>query len=248
MELHRSAEAKEALHRLLLIVEKSPGKGDPLTLTVRGNLLMVMQSRGEQADFVALWNDLLRDQRQILGEHHEDTAMTRNNLGWTLLGRKQKRPAEAQEVFAALVKDLDARPDSSRRAWIYASNGLGVSLISLEKFTEAKTVLSRLLAEQTEEYGPAHRDTLRTRTNLGRALLGQGHHATAERDLQEVASAYVANYGKDYQDLYTYVYPPLIQCLNEQGKCEEAETYQRKVEEGKRKNRDKQTGENAGRK
>jgi tetratricopeptide (TPR) repeat protein len=244
MELHRSPEAMEALRRLRPIVEESLGKGDQLTLSVRNNLIIAMQYSREAVDFVALWNDLLRDQRRILGENHEDTVMTRNSLGWALL--RQKRPAEAQEVFAALVKDLDAKPDLNRRAWMYASNGLGVSLVSQNKFAEAVTVLSSLWALQEQEYGAAHRDTLRTRTNLGRALLGQGKYADAERHLLEVASAYVANYGEDYRDLFTSVYPPLIQCLKQQGKKEQAETYEKKLEEDKRKNRVKERDENTG--
>jgi serine/threonine protein kinase len=235
METGRALEAKGPLRRLLTLLERSPGKEDRLTLSVRFNLLMVMYLGGEEADFIALWNGLLQDQRRILGENHGDTVMTRNNIGWTLL-RKENRPAEARDHFAALIRDLDARPGLNRRAWMYATNGLGVSLTSLGDYNAAEATLARLLAVQEQELGRWARDTLRTRTNLATVLLDRGDFAEAEKRLRENESSYVAHYGADYPDLFGSVYPALIQCLKKLGKPGPAAVYERRLEEAKRKN------------
>ena len=90
METNRSAEAMAPLRRFLPIIAQSAGMEDPLTLAVRKNLILAMYLGDEEADFIALWDDLLRAQRRVLGEGHEDTMMTRNNLGWTLLNKQER--------------------------------------------------------------------------------------------------------------------------------------------------------------
>ena len=168
---------------VILIVEsallsartESPVAG-PL-LTLRGAYGSALGECGRVDEASKVFEQLLADQRRVLGPDAPDTLTTRNNLASLLA--KSGQATEATTAFEQLLADQRRVLGPEAPETVTTRNNLASLLGRSGRVTEAINAFEQLLADRTRVLGPDDPDTLTTRNNLASLLAKSGRVAQA---------------------------------------------------------------------
>ena len=152
--------------------------------------------------------------RQALGETHEDTIDSMNNLATALFSEGNHEEAEplCRQIVASTRHTFgDEDPKT-----LTAMNNLGMTLYSLGNLAEAERNLRQTLAGRRRVFGGDHRKTVTTAHNLGKVLFDQGKPEEAATLFRETLDVKRRELGDDHLDV-TGVMLELAESLMAQG-------------------------------
>jgi CHAT domain-containing protein/tetratricopeptide (TPR) repeat protein len=142
-------------------------------------LAAALEAKGDTAQFVRLWQQILVIREKQLGPEHLDIATSLNKLA--LLYRAEGRYGEAEPLYrrSLAIREKLLGPGHPDTATIL--NNLGRLLESQGRFGEAEFYYKRTLAIYENVLGPWHASTAISLNNLAALYDSQGRKTEAER-------------------------------------------------------------------
>ena len=113
-----------------------------------------------------------------LGPLHEDTLLSKNNLGAALLNSGQLDEAEPI-LRATLLERINVLGDDNA-ATLTTANNLGILLKQTNQLEEAEAISKRAFVGSLTAMGPVHEDVLDTAQNYGEILMMVGKYEKCE--------------------------------------------------------------------
>jgi len=148
---------------------------------------------------------------------------------------KQSSPSEARgnsvtarEILDKASKDIDTSLTKDPELRAQMMFVMGDVYRNLGLYPRAKLLLQQALETQQRVLGTEHPDTLRTRSNLGLVLDGQGHYAEAEKLDRETLDIRRRVLGPEHPDTLNST-RNLAEVLADEGHYAEAEKLQRQT-------------------
>ncbi|MBW3543009.1 MAG: serine/threonine-protein kinase [Planctomycetes bacterium] len=162
----------------------------------------------------------LAQRRRLLGDEHQDTLATLNNLSLSLSG--QGRFAEGQKLQEQVVASLREQHGDEDLKTLNAINNLAATHYQQGQLDEAQRLQEKSLETLRNNFGPRHVDTIRTLTNLAATLHGQRLYDEAQKLMVE---AFESRRGilADTHPLTLTIASNMVQNLNKLGRFAEAE-------------------------
>jgi tetratricopeptide (TPR) repeat protein len=162
--------------------------------TSLAHLALLLQDRDAYDEAATLYQEALGIRQRLLGPVALETAETVEAYAMFLLRAKDDaRRAEAilREALGPLTQEHQPASDAPQRegaalARAVLQRGLATVHGDRREYQAAADLLQQTVAAQRTHLGPAHPDTMRTLSLLGRALSGAGDLAAAERRVEEV--------------------------------------------------------------
>ena len=186
----KSAEALAGFKQLLTIARANLGEEHPLTMTLINNTAVNSYFVGSDNDdeemrqqSLLLMAELLQLRTRVLGERHENTSHTRNNLA--SMSEFLDQPERARQLYQenlAIQREIFGLENYFTLATM--SNLANVQA-SLGELQQAQTLAQQALSGLINIQGEDHPDTHRTRIVLVEIYLAQD--ATQEADEQLIA-------------------------------------------------------------
>jgi CHAT domain-containing protein/tetratricopeptide (TPR) repeat protein len=142
-------------------------------------LAAALEAKGDTAQFVRLWQQILVIREKQLGPEHLDIATSLNKLA--LLYRAEGRYGQAEPLYrrSLAIREKLLGPGHPDTATIL--NNLGRLLESQGRFGEAEFYYKRTLAIYENVLGPWHASTAIILNNLAALYDSQGRKTEAER-------------------------------------------------------------------
>jgi tetratricopeptide (TPR) repeat protein len=140
---------------------------------------LYLQTRGEPAASLPLFERALELRRRVLGEEHPDTLTSASNLALNLwgLGRYEAARRLNEDTLAQSRRVLGKdHPDT-----LNSASNLIADLWSLGQYEAARQVAEDTLAGRRRVLGEEHPDTLASTNNLAANLPGLGEYEAARR-------------------------------------------------------------------
>jgi eukaryotic-like serine/threonine-protein kinase len=170
--------------------------------------------------------------RRTLGEKHQDTLASMNNLAqlYWYQGKYAKGEPLLNEVAQLQRRVLgEDHPDT-----LDSLGTLGVLYLSQGKYAQAEPLISKVLEARRRVLGEDHKDTLGSMGNLAVVYLRQGKYAQAEPLLNEVVELQRRVLGGDHPDTLTSM-NNLAALYRTQGRYAQAEALYARVVETRRR-------------
>ncbi len=196
------AEAEVLLRRVLaaqgwLGEGGGPGSGTLDSLTLRGNLAMVMAEQGKPDEAIAMMRELVEDMRAALGPTHHSTLTTRSNLAENL--RRAGRTEESLAMMKSLLDDSVAGLGWSHPTTLDQANGLAAFYVRQRRFEEAFAIASEALGHIERLLGKEHEFWHRMKLMVASANSGLGRHAEAIAAYAEEVAYYEGAFGREHR-------------------------------------------------
>jgi tetratricopeptide (TPR) repeat protein len=140
---------------------------------------LYLQTRGEPAASLPLFERALELRRRVLGEEHPDTLTSASNLALNLwgLGRYEAARRLNEDTLARSRRVLgEEHPDT-----LNSASNLVADLWSLGQYEAARQLAEDTLAGRRRVLGEEHPDTLASANNLTPNLRGLGEYEAARR-------------------------------------------------------------------
>ena len=153
-----------------------PPVAGPL-LTLRGKYERALAESGRVAEAITAFEQLLADQRRVLGPDDPNTLTTRSNLA-SWLG-ESGQVAEAITACEQLLADRTRVQGPDALDTLTTRGNLASWLARSGRLAEAITASEQLLADQSRVLGPDAPETLTARSNLASWLGESGRVAEA---------------------------------------------------------------------
>ncbi|KAJ7720422.1 hypothetical protein B0H16DRAFT_389270 [Mycena metata] len=139
---------------------------------------LIFEEGGKYKQAEKLLEEVLEEQKQVLGDNHPDTLRTMSNLGtsYSALGKHEK----AKELKGLVLEKQthllgDNHPDTLR-----TMGNLASSYLDLGNHQEAKELYGAVLEKRKQILGEDHPNTLRTMGNLASSYSHLGEHQKAK--------------------------------------------------------------------
>jgi tetratricopeptide (TPR) repeat protein len=165
----------------------------------------------------------LAAQRKSLGPDHPEVAGTLVDLGFLYLNERRYAEADAAlEESLRIYRALNS---------VDAANSLrimAVSLLTQERYAEARRRIDECLALARERYGPSHQVTLTALGNLGDIQLHAGEVEAAEATLREAIAGLEGLFGPESDNLRGPL-NNLGEAARRRGRIDEAESLHRRA-------------------
>lgn len=224
--LGRRDEAAEQLERALQLYQSRLDPHDQEVLMCR---MEVVANEMDRSDFDTVepeLRELLALQRRVLGDDHEQTMASINNLGVGLL--KQGRLDEAEPVFEeALERRLRVLGEQNEHT-ATTMNNLGVLYSDLGRRDESAAMLERAFPVLRQRSGDHHPQTLQTLANLGVLRFQLGEYDRAVEFLEEARRLHTEVLGPGHADTLA-VSSNLAAVYNRTGRPEDGESLLRET-------------------
>lgn len=172
-----------------------------LSMSARQELAWTIASQGQLAESEAMYRDVLRVRRQILGDEHPDILWTRHELAW--VAASQGRRAEAEVAYRDI---LDARQrilGEEHHHTLTTHHELAWTIANQDREEEAEPILLKVAEIRRRVLGEEHPHTLVTRHELAWVAAGQGRWAEAEVAYRDVFDARRRVLGKEHHHTLT---------------------------------------------
>jgi len=163
---------------------------------------------------------------RVIGKEHEDTLVSRNEIGLSL--QYQGKYPEAEKIYREILtlnekllvqKDLDT---------LVTRHNLGAVLNSQGKYAESKKMVEETLLLEEAILGKDNPGTLASKFLLGSVLQAQGKLVEAEKIFNEVLMARKDIFGNKYPDTLISM-NSLANTYHGQGRLKEAEDLHMQV-------------------
>ena len=194
--MSRYDDAEKTYRQTIAILDRTVGVDDPRAAEAHATLAELLSYRGRREEAEREFGITLSAQRKSLGSAHPDVAATLIDLGFLYMN--ERRYAEADAAFAESLGIYRALGSTD------AANSLRVwalSLLSQEKYSQARQRLDECLAIAKSRFGPKHQVTLAALGNLGEVQLRTGELADAEASLTAALAGLEEMFGAEADNL-----------------------------------------------
>lgn len=154
---------------------------DPADLVAQHALAVHYSAAGRYTDAVALFQDVARRSRLIMGPTHVDTLVAEGNLAVTYAALEQWDRAIPALEAAADTRSSVLGPEHPATA--IAFGALATALQITGQTVRARTLHQYVIDHRRTSLGPAHRDTLTARLGLALTFADEGNTDTAVMQL-----------------------------------------------------------------
>ncbi|KAJ7794120.1 hypothetical protein B0H13DRAFT_2298720 [Mycena leptocephala] len=159
-------------------VELASQSNAEIALFFSDQYLLIFGEAGKYKKTEKLLKEVLKKQKQLLGDNHPDTLCTMGNLANTYLGLGEHQKAKELNVVVLEKQKQhlgDNHPDILR-----TMGNLASTYSDLGEHQKAKELKVIVLEKQKQLLGDNHPHTLLTMGNLARTYLGLGEHQKAK--------------------------------------------------------------------
>ncbi len=218
--------------RSLQLFREVAGPLDPSTMRAQSDLGAARYFLGDLDAAETELREVLKKQRQILGEGHPDVVQTTTVLVETLLyqGRLEEADALGTPVLEIARTSLGLGDDTAL-ALLYGMAQVAGDLLDFER---SEALYLELIPALEKRHGPEHPHLLTVLSGYGWLLRLDGRHAEAEAMTREALEGMRKILGNDHQHTMVAVNNLGI-ILKDQGRFDEAEPYYvENVETGRR--------------
>ena len=167
---------------------KHLGSDDPLTLTAMFNLARTYHHLGNHRASRALLVEVLRKRKRLFGPDHQDTLMTRTELGMSFCIVRDRLPVAERlvsNVLAARKKILG----EEHAYTLWSMNDLAKVLTTRQRPHEAIVILDKAAPIIRRTLGDSHPGMFMTKANLTQAYVRAKQWSEAETLLKELLDA-----------------------------------------------------------
>ncbi|KAL1503881.1 hypothetical protein AB1Y20_012344 [Prymnesium parvum] len=198
-------------------------------LPAKLGLMLLEQGKLEEAE--PLLREAAEARRAALGDRHEETLSSINNLAGLLLeqGRREEAEGLYREALQARRETLGDRHEST----LTTMSNLGSLLNDQGRLEEAAGLYREALEARRETLGDRHADTLTSINNLGSLLHDQGERKEAAALYREALEARRETLGERHPHTLTSI-NNLAGLLQEEGRLDEADALYREALEARR--------------
>ncbi|MCJ1354516.1 MAG: hypothetical protein MMC33_004505 [Icmadophila ericetorum] len=196
---------------------KRLGPDDPLTLTAMFNLARTYHHLRDQHASRALLVEVLRKRKRLFGPDHEDTLMTRNELGMSFCVARDHLPAAERLVSNVLVARKKLLGEEHAYT-LWSMNDLAKVLTVRQRPHEAIAILDKVVRIVSRTLGEAHPGMSMTKANLTQAYVRAGRWADAETLINDLVKSVPNDHPDSTVAMLGHIY-----VLTEMGRIEEAE-------------------------
>ncbi|KAJ7897516.1 P-loop containing nucleoside triphosphate hydrolase protein [Mycena leptocephala] len=155
-------------------VELAAQSNAEIALFFSSQYLLIFKEAGKYKQTEKLLKEVLKKQKQLLGDNHPDTLHTMGNLANTYSDLGEHRKAEELNVIV-LEKWKQLLGDNHPHTLCTMGN-LANTYSDLGEHRKAEELNVIVLEKQKQLLGDNHPDTLRTMSNLARIYSGLGEH------------------------------------------------------------------------
>ena len=195
-------------------------------MLTRRNLGNCLNDIGRYDDALEVFNDLLADWKNILGEDHEETLEEMNHVANTLMHcGKYQEALDLQEKLLEKSKRISGEDDHGT---LVVMGNLANTLSKLGKHTEALELEEKVLAKYTEKYGEDDLCTLSVMGNLASSLSKLGKHTEALELEEKVLAKYTEIFGEEHPDTLN-IMQNLATTLSSSGKINESLSLEKEI-------------------
>ncbi len=187
---HRLGDLDGAEHDYRAAVEgltRSRGADYPATLTARHNLAMVLFSRTQSREGVAMLEQVLAARRRVLGDEHEDTLTAMANLGAQLYMLNDR--GRAKELWDAALELARQHLRTESPLFQFLLLNLATMERDAEHWPRAIELGQQILAVRQREFGIGNDRTLTTHTFLADVYRQAGQLDDARREYTAALTA-----------------------------------------------------------
>jgi tetratricopeptide (TPR) repeat protein/cellulose biosynthesis protein BcsQ len=167
-------------------------------LQLRFSLANILREQASFAQAKALDEEVLEEQRKLLGANHPHTLMTAGSLAADLRATGDYRAA--LEMDSRTYPSWTEHYDEGNAGRLAAANNLAVSYRLTGDFGTALRLDEETLQRRHEALGPLHPQTLLSTSNVVHDMLEVGHYAEAVAMARELRKSYVDVLGADSVD------------------------------------------------
>ncbi|MFM1899807.1 MAG: hypothetical protein RLZZ216_383 [Cyanobacteriota bacterium] len=189
------------------------------------HLAAALEAKGDTAQVVRLWQQILAFREKQLGPEHLDIATSLNKLA--LLYRAEGRYEEAEPLYrrSLAIREKALGPGHPNTATIL--NNLGRLIESQGRYGEAESLYKRTLAIYENVLGPWHTSTAISLNNLAALYDSQGRKNEAERLYKRAIAIKERVLGPDHPSTASSL-NNLAALYQAQGRYREAEPLQKR--------------------
>jgi non-specific serine/threonine protein kinase/serine/threonine-protein kinase len=156
----------------------------------------VLQDQGKLDEAEKFYREALEGQRRVLGDDHEKTLSTINNMGSVL--EAQRRFDEALVFHEEALERKRRVLGEDHPVTISSLNNMGTILYKLGRKEEAEAYWRENLEKSRRVRGNDHIHTLIAINNMGFCLMNQGKLEEAEPLYREALERFRDRYGDDH--------------------------------------------------
>jgi len=164
--------------------------------------------------------------QKVLGQEHQDTLTSMNDLALVLW--YQGKYEEAEQMHRQALELREKVLGQKHQSTLTSMNNLALVLRDQGKYEEAEQMHQQVLELKEKVLGQGHPDTLTSMNNLALVLHDQGKYEEAEQMHQQVLELSAKMLGQEHPGTLTSM-NNLAGVLRCQGKYEEAEQMHRQV-------------------
>ena len=158
-------------------------------------------------------------QSSELGPNHENTLLSKNNLGAALLNQGQLD--EAEPILRETLHERISTLGDDHEATLTTANNLSMLLKQRGELEEAEVIAKRAFVGSLTSLGPANKDVLDTAQNYGEILAMVGKLDKCESLMQQMLDQCTRNFGHKHPNTLQFVQNlAIIQKLKEEQKEE----------------------------
>jgi CHAT domain-containing protein/tetratricopeptide (TPR) repeat protein len=200
----RLAQGRAAEAQGLLEAVVRDAQGDITLLNAaKGELIDVLDARGDYAAAETMARDVLTWQTGTYGSGHPVTVATLTSLA--SIYRKQGRLADAEQTFKEAFEQFGKVLGKDHRSTIVAANNLGEILEKQGLYDQAEPYLRAAADGSRKAFGEANPTTLISLNNLALLYESQGDFDKAEALYGSVAEAFGKSVGASHPDTLAFV-------------------------------------------
>ena len=179
-----TTEAMTLLERVLEAQRRTLGEEDPDTIASERRRASLLASFGRVDDAIALYDTLLTRRRAAgRAANKVDLDLT---VHLAMATARAGRDEDAQALADACEAELAADLDLSEGEHISMLHNLGVVRLLTHDLDRAEALFVEAAERAAQRFGPTHRVTLNTRSNIVNLYVERGDLARAEEAVREI--------------------------------------------------------------
>ena len=209
--------SKRAGERAVKGLMKRLGPDDPSTLTAMFNLARTYRHLRDQRASRAMLVEVLRKRKRLFGPNHQDTLLTRNELGMSFCVAKDRLPA-AERLVSNVLMARKRLLGEEHAYTLWSMNDLAKVLTVRQRPDEAIVILDKVAPILRRTLGEAHPGMSMTKANLTQAYVRAGRWADAETLLNDLLKTVPKDHPDSTVAMLGYIYVRAAM-----GRMEEAE-------------------------
>ena len=196
---------------------KRLGPDDPLTLTAMFNLARTYHHLRDQRASRTLLVEVLQKRKRLFGPNHQDTLMTRNELGMSFCVSKDHLPA-AERLVSNVLTARKRILGEEHAYTLWSMNDLAKVLTVRQRPEEAIEILNKAAPILRRTLGEAHPGIMMNQANLTQAYVRAGRLVEAEILLDDLLKVVPKDHPDSTVAMLGYIY-----VRTAMGRMEEAE-------------------------